>query len=318
VETHLCVLIGVRRGAGCTTLGAAIALALAQMTQGQTVYTEYPTPAPLPVLLSLARDAPAGVYHHPGGYDVLISRDEPGWPPNVRATLVLDQLRDCYANIVVGLPEGIGEKSAYLLEQADQVILVTPPDQASWGCVGELSARLKTMLRPDKSSQFTVVNRASQPGEVTPAAGRAEFDIPFLASLPSPAEQRLDNLPGPLAQAAQALANRLGRTCQIGVYVPTTIGVNQSADTSASLALRETLAFMGQLFGGATSNQAQGIWGSESADLVSETIYIVKSYVTQCDLDRHLPAVIEYVESLKDELKQEAMALEVNQKLMLI
>ena len=323
VETHLCVLIGVRRGAGCTTLGAAIALALAQMTQGQTVYTEYPTPAPLPVLLSLARDAPAGVYHHPGGYDVLISRDEQGWPPNVRATLVLDQLRDCYANIVVGLPEGIGEKSAYLLEQADQVILVTPPDQASWEYVGELSARLRActqaaMLRPDKSSQFTVVNRASQPGEVTPAAGRAEFDIPFLASLPSPAEQRLDNLPGPLAQAAQALANRLGRTCQIGVYVPTTIGVNQSADTSASLALRETLAFMGQLFGGATSNQAQGIWGSESADLVSETIYIVKSYVTQCDLDRHLPAVIEYVESLKQELKQEAMALEVNQKLMLI
>jgi len=32
----------------------------------------------------------------------------------------------------------------------------------------------------------------------------------------------------------------------------------------------------------------------------------------------NLPAVIEYVESLKDELKQEAMALEVNQKLMLI
>jgi hypothetical protein len=31
-----------------------------------------------------------------------------------------------------------------------------------------------------------------------------------------------------------------------------------------------------------------------------------------------LPAVIEYVESLKHELKQEAMALEVNQKLMLI
>ena len=347
VETHLCVLIGAHRGAGCTTLGAAIALALAQMTPGQTVYMEYPTPHPLPVLLSLARDAPAGVYHHPGGYDVLIPRDEQGWPPNVRATLMLDQLRDGYANIVVGLPEGIGEKSAYLLEQADQVILVTPPDQASWACVGELSAKLKAMLRPDKSSLFTVVNRASQPGEVTgdhtgsplPPAG-AGFDIPFLATLPSPAdprdfpgaEQRLDNLPGPLAQAAQGLADRLGRTHQIGVYVPTTIGVNQphapgtsqgcgsprgqGADTLACL--EKTLAFMGQLFGGATSNQAQGIWGSQAAELVSETIYIVKSYVTQCDLDRHLPAVIEYVESLKHELKQEAMALEVNQKLMLI
>ena len=331
-EAHLCVLIGAQRGAGCTTLGAAIALALAQMTQGQTVYTEYPAPEPLPVLLSLAREA--GVYHHPGGYDVLVPREEPGWPSNVRATLMLDQLRDSYANIVIGLPEGIGEKSAYLLEQADQVIFVTSPDQASWERAGELSAKLKAMLRPDRSSLFTVVNRASQPGEVTgdhtgsplPPAGRAECvgyngvvpnaDIPFLVSLPSPAEQRLDNLPGPLAQVAQALADRVGRNQQIGIYVPTTLDVNQSADTQASL--EKTLAFMGQLFGGATSNQAQGIWSSQAAELVSETITIVKSYVTQSDLDRHLPAVIEYVESLKDELKQEAMALEVNQKLMLI
>jgi hypothetical protein len=171
-----------------------------------------------------------------------------------------------------------------------------------------------------------VVNRAGQPDEVTgdhtgsplapTGAERAEFDIPFLASLPSPAEQRLDNLPGPLAQAARALADRLGRNQQIGLYIPTTVNVNQSADTQACL--QKTLAFMGQLFGGATSNLAQGIWSSESAELVSETITIVKSYVTQSDLDRHLPAVIEYVESLKDELKQEAMALEVNQKLMLI
>lgn len=324
VETHLCVLIGAQRGAGCTTLGAAIALALAQMMQGQTVYTEYPAPDPLPAPLSLAREA--GVYHHPGGYDVLVPREEPGWPSNVRATLMLDQLRDSYANIVVGLPEGIGEKSAYLLEQADQVILATSPDQASWERAGELSAKLKAMLRPDRSSLFTVVNRASQPVEVTgdhtgsplpPAgAGRIEFDIPFLASLPSPAEQRLDNLPEPLAQVARALADRVGRNQQIGLYIPTTVNVNQSADTQACL--QKTLAFMGQLFGGATSNLAQGMWSSQAAELVSETITIVKSYVTQSDLDKHLPAVIEYVESLKDELKQEAMALEVNQKLMLI
>jgi hypothetical protein len=168
-----------------------------------------------------------------------------------------------------------------------------------------------------------VVNHTSQPGEVTPpaGAGRAEgvvpnADIPFLASLPSSVEQRLDTLPPSLAQVAQALADRLGRTHQIGVYVPTTLGVNQSADTR--IWLEKTLAFMGQLFGGATSHQAQGMWGSQTAELVSETIYIVKSYVTQSDLDKHLPTVVEYVESLKHELKQEAMALEVNQKLMLI
>ncbi len=314
VETHLCVLVPACRGAGCTTLGSAMALALAQMSQGQTVYTEYPTPCPLPALLSLAQET--GVYHHPGGYDSLIPRDEQEWPPQVRPMLILEHLRDRYANVIVGLPEGVGDKSSYWLEQADQVILVTPPDQASGTTLLELTARLKTMLHPDRSSLFTVVNHTRPADERALAAGPADFDIPYLTSLPSPAEQQLDSLPKPLAQTAQTLADRLGRTYQIGIYVPTTVGVDRCADTQACL--EKTLAFMGQLFGGATSNQAQGVWGSQSAALVSETIYIVRSYVTQSDLDRHLPAVIEYVESLKQELKQEAMAIEVNQKLMLI
>ena len=313
-ENRLCVLVGARRGAGCTTLGAAIALALAQVTEGRTVYTEYPTPDQLPALLSPAREN--GVYHHPGGYDVLVLRDDQGWPPNVRATLVLDQLREGYTHIVASLPEGIGDKAAYWLEQADQVILVTPPDLASGKYAEELRTRLKATARPDGASWFTAVNHVGQANEATAVAEHVEFDIPFLPDLPPLAEFRPDNLPAPLAQTAQALANRLGRTYWIGIYVPTTIGVNLHADTR--VCLDKTLAFMGQLFGGATSHQAQGVWGSKSADLVSETISIVRSYITQRDLDQYLPAVIEYVEALKQELKQEAMAIEVNQRLMLI
>ncbi len=313
-ETHLCVVIGVCRGAGCTTLGAAIALALAQMAEGRTVYTEYPIPDQLPALLSLAREN--GVYHHSGGYDVLVLQDDQKWPPNVRATLALDQLRESYTHIVASLPEGIGEKTAYWLEQADQVILVTLPDRASGKYAEELRARLKATARPDGVGWFTVVNHAGQAGEAATVAECIEFDIPFLPNLPPLAELRLDNLPAPLARTAQALANRLGRTAWIGIYVPTTIGANLNADPRACL--DKTLAFMGQLFGGATSHQAQGVWGSQSADLVSETIHIVRSYATQGDLDHYLPTVIEYVESLKQELKQEAMAIEVNQRLMLI
>lgn len=138
-ENHLCVLVGARRGAGCTTLGAAIALALAPMTEGRTVYTEYPTPDPLSAPLSLARED--GVYHHPGGYDVLVLRDDQGWPPNVRATLMLDQLREGYTHIVASLPEGIGDKTAYWLEQADQVVLVTPPPIEPAGMMRRSCAR---------------------------------------------------------------------------------------------------------------------------------------------------------------------------------
>ena len=40
--------------------------------------------------------------------------------------------------------------------------------------------------------------------------------------------------------------------------------------------------------------------------------------VTSSDLKKHLDDVVEYVKSLKDDLKQEAMAMEINQKLTLI
>lgn len=313
-ETSLCVLIGVHKGIGCTTVGAAIALALAQLSGERTVYTEYPTPAELPTLLSMAKED--GIYQHPGGYDVLINRDDQGWPPHVRATLVLDQIREKYTKIVACLPEGVGDKTAYWLEQADQVIVVTPPDQTSVNFADALRARLRTPARTDGASWFTVVNHTTELDGATAATDEVEYSIPYLSNMPSMAEAKLDDLPVPLAVTAQALANRLGRTYWIGIYVPSTIGVNVHADTRDYL--DRTLAYMSKLFGGATSHQAQGAWSSKSADVISESISIVRSYTTQRDLDQHLPAVVEYVESLKQELKQEAMAIEINRRLMLI
>jgi len=102
----------------------------------------------------------------------------------------------------------------------------------------------------------------------------------------------------------------------VSVFIPTTVDVDQAADAGA--AVDQTLAFLGRLFGGATSSRAQGVWNSERAGLVNETIFVVRSYVTQADLDRHLPEVLAFVERLKGELRQEAMAVEVNQRLMLI
>jgi hypothetical protein len=112
------------------------------------------------------------------------------------------------------------------------------------------------------------------------------------------------------------LADRLGRNNQISVYIPTTIDVNQTIDTTAYV--QKTLAFLGKRFGGATSSQAHGVWNSEETGLVSETVHIVRSYTTQADLDKYLADIMEYMETLKKDLKQEAMAVEVNQKLILV
>ena len=114
------------------------------------------------------------------------------------------------------------------------------------------------------------------------------------------------------------LADRLGRTNQIGIYIPTTTDVDQEIDTSGYI--QKTITFLGEIFGGAmaSSSEAHGVWNSEEVGLVSETIHIVRTFVTQAELDRYLGDVLEYIERLKFVLRQEAMALEVNQKLMLI
>ncbi len=112
------------------------------------------------------------------------------------------------------------------------------------------------------------------------------------------------------------LAGRLGHTNQIAIYIPTTIDVDQKLDTTPYV--ERTLAFLGQRFGGATTNTAHGVWNSADAGLVGEDIHIVRSYTTQADLDRFLQEILHYVEGLKQELKQEAMAVEINLKLILI
>ncbi|MEK7277742.1 MAG: Crp/Fnr family transcriptional regulator [Chloroflexota bacterium] len=314
VETKLTLVFGVKPGVGCTTVGSTLAMTLAAVTQKPAVYTEYPLAANLPALFSYPADAE--IHNHPGGYDVVVPLGAPDMPPSVRTTLVMDQLVNKYPNIVVGITGPANDTLAYMIERASQVIIVTPPDAESWAQLNQVSASLKPYIRPEKTSLFVVVNRSAEAYSSQPAAGHADFDIPFVGVMPSLAEQRADNLPEPLAKVAGVVADRLGRTNQIGVYIPSTIGVDQRMDTSAYI--EKTLAFLGQLFGGATSSQAQGVWNSNDAGLVSESVYVIRSFVTQSDLDKRLPEVLEYVEQLKVEMKQEAMALEVNQKLMIM
>jgi len=40
----------------------------------------------------------------------------------------------------------------------------------------------------------------------------------------------------------------------------------------------KTLAFMGQVFGGATHEEVQGVWNSSEAELVTENIHLIRSF----------------------------------------
>ncbi len=314
-DTKLSFIYGIG-DCGTTSLGSTLAMILAQTTRRKAAYTEHPNPSSLPKVFDFEPDGE--IYNHPGGFDVVMIEGAAGLPSTVRTTLVMDQLLNDYSNIVIGLQGQVDETVTYMLEKANQVVIVTSPDEKSWQKTNQLISQLRTAIHPERTGILIVVNRKAPDITATALPGNIDYDIPYLPTMPSLSTITLDNLPAAFKDAATMLTDRLGRTTQLGVYIPSTIDVDQDVDTSGYI--QETMAFLGELFGGAaaTTNEAHGVWNSEEVGLVSETIHIVRTYVTQAELDRYLGDVLEYVERLKEDLRQEAMALEVNQKLMLI
>lgn len=113
-----------------------------------------------------------------------------------------------------------------------------------------------------------------------------------------------------------AYVDRLDRNHLVAIYVPTTMDVDRSADTSAYV--ERTLALLGQRFGGAFSMMAHGVWRSDRAMLVGEAVHRVQAYATEAALHQFLPELVRYVQALKRELRQEAVALEIDGHLLLI
>jgi CRP-like cAMP-binding protein len=310
----LCVIIGIGTDVGATSIGAIMAMTLAQTTRKNTVYTELPNPDRLTTRLGLPEETDK--YHHPGNFDILLAQDSPGLPLSLRATLAFDRLVSQYETIVVGLTAQHEEVVTYFAENADQLIIVTSPEPEKWDEFSKLTARLRNIIHPERVAVFHILNRVKPEHKTAEIQGRIDFDLPFDENMIAWPDMRLDHRPQVLSMMATSLADRLGRANQVSVYIPTTIDVDRAVDTSSYV--QRTLAFLGERFGGATTNQARGVWNSNDAGLVGEDIHIVRSYATQDALDQHLHAILEFVEGLKVELRQEAMAVEINQKLMLI
>ncbi len=313
-KNSLCLVFGVDHGVGCTTIGSVLALKLAQLTQNSTVYTEHPVPTRLAAQFEFTPETE--VYAHPGGYDILVPYRLSGVPPAVRTTLVMDRLMNNYANIVVGLSGTIDETVIYMLERADQVVVVTPPDALAWEKLDALLARLRAVISPEKTSLSVVCNRSKPAYVAVPECGPVDFDVPLLDSLLPLAEQAHHNLPQPLVDTMTVLADRLGRTNQIGVYIPATLEANPGANTRTHV--DQTVEFLGKLFGTSPDYPTSAETKGKQAGMAGESIYIVQTYVTKSDMDQHLGALLEYVEKLKTTLGQEVVALEVNHNIMLV
>ena len=106
------------------------------------------------------------------------------------------------------------------------------------------------------------------------------------------------------------LKNVFKLSSKVIVYVPSTINVNEEIDNTEYVNVCASL--LSDCFGGATSTQALGYWMSGTAGLVKEQTTMVFAYASEADLQAKIELVIDYCETLKSELSQDAIALEIN------
>lgn len=103
---------------------------------------------------------------------------------------------------------------------------------------------------------------------------------------------------------------------KISIYIPSTINVNQKTDNKKQI--NNTCAFLSGLYGGCTSFNAAGCWVGKTGELVKENITIIYAYCTSLQLLKSKKAIINYCRELCREMTQEAISLEINNKLYFI
>lgn len=106
------------------------------------------------------------------------------------------------------------------------------------------------------------------------------------------------------------LKNMFKLSSKITVYVPSTCDIDKKADTQKYI--DNCAALLSESFGGATSCEALGYWVSNSAGLVKEKSTMIFAYCSDVDLQNKIENIIDFCEAMKTELKQDAIALEIN------
>jgi CRP-like cAMP-binding protein len=306
-------------GGGATSIGVILAKIMREKSREETVYTEYPNPQSL--LIDLNIDRKAKIFHHPEGFDIYISDPNEG-SSKIQSTLMIDKLINNYTNIIItikrGLDDLLNEDTIMMLDYANEILVMVPPLKAVWRDLDETKKQLRKHVSSHETNIFTVVSRSHSNYESLLIEDSHDFDIPYFTDFPSLStlDSADPHIPTKLREILETFVDRIDRTNQLGIFIPTTVDVNQQIDSTVYV--RRTLDFLAERFGGATSKEADGVWNSQEVGLVGEKVYIVHTYLTHAALNQYMDEVIEYVKTLKTELKQEAMAIEINQKLTLI
>jgi len=100
---------------------------------------------------------------------------------------------------------------------------------------------------------------------------------------------------------------------KVTVYVPSTFNVSVETDNNEQV--KHVLRELSIMFGGATATNAHGSWVCNDGSLVTESVTLVYAFTTSQILNKNMEKIVALCEHLKEEMQQEAISLEVNNKL---
>ena len=109
-----------------------------------------------------------------------------------------------------------------------------------------------------------------------------------------------------------------GLPIRVAVYVPGTVdAVNSDAKTSERM-VEAVAARLSELFGGATISLAAGAWMSAEHGLIREDVQIVYSFGAAEQVERFAGDVWALACMVRDEMRQEAVSVEIDGALYLV
>lgn len=97
---------------------------------------------------------------------------------------------------------------------------------------------------------------------------------------------------------------------KVAIYVPSTINVSEETDNRKQVL--NVIRRLSEMFGGATASDAVGGWVSQTGEVIVEKVKVVYSFCTTGQLKDRIDDILSICEDLKNEMKQEAVTLEIN------
>lgn len=331
----LWVVESLHKGAGATTLAINLALLAAQADNDQEGKTrarvalwstQRGTLSLLPLLAtrSVRKEnllpGQQSVLQHESGLDILLETDQGDYPPMVELDILLTSLQKHYDYIICDTGSETSDEFLLRLRGRAQTLITMTRDPEA---VGEATKRWATIkpYAPPGQRRVLALNGPLQKKAVVNINPAFHLVLPHadtvLEQATDHAQALIEYSPTHLlSNAFREVYRRLSLTQTVAIFIPSTMDVDTAVENEVQV--RAALSFLGDLFGGATSSDGSGVWKSEESDLVVEKVSIVRSFVSEKALKRHLDDVIAFAGQIKEEMKQEAVAIDVNNELVLI